>query len=105
MPQTRAALESKSLPELKDECKAAGIGGYSKKRKEELVDLLLRKKPRPLPAAEVRCRPRVHVGRRVSVCAAHCALAAAAVHTLRGGMLRGAGYISCGAPRHTLGVL
>ncbi len=43
--QLRERLEKETKPDLIEKCKAAGISGYSKKRKEELIDLLLRKKP------------------------------------------------------------
>jgi hypothetical protein len=39
--QQRATLGNVPKPDLKEMCKAAGISGYSKKRKEELIDLLM----------------------------------------------------------------
>ena len=44
--QLGVTLEKKLVKDLRDECKAAGITGYSKKKREELIDLLVRKKPR-----------------------------------------------------------
>ena len=46
-PQLRVLLKKKTVSDLIEECKAAGISGYSNKRKEELIDLLVFKKPRP----------------------------------------------------------
>ncbi len=45
-PELRESLEKETKLDLIEKCKAAGISGYSNKRKEELIDLLLRKKPR-----------------------------------------------------------
>jgi len=45
-PQLRVSLKKKTVPDLIEECKAAGISGYSNKRREELIDLLVRKRPR-----------------------------------------------------------
>jgi hypothetical protein len=50
--QLRATLRKNTKPDLMEKCKAAGISGYSKKRKDELIDLLVRKKPRPTPSDE-----------------------------------------------------
>ncbi len=44
--QLREILKKKTVPDLIEECKAAGISGHSNKRKEELIDLLVVKKPR-----------------------------------------------------------
>jgi hypothetical protein len=44
--QLRETLKEKTVPELIKKCKEAGISGYSNKRKEELIDLLVLKKPR-----------------------------------------------------------
>ena len=44
--QLRVSLKEKTVSDLIEECKAAGISGYSNKRKEELIDLLVFKKPR-----------------------------------------------------------
>ena len=45
--QLRETLMKKTVPDLIKTCKAAGIKGYSNKRREELIDLLVRKRPRP----------------------------------------------------------
>ena len=45
--QLRETLKKKTVPDLIEICKATGISGYSNKRKEELIDLLVFKKPRP----------------------------------------------------------
>ena len=42
----RVTLEKNTKPDLIEKCKAAGISGYTKKRKEELIDLLVFKKSR-----------------------------------------------------------
>jgi len=42
----RVTLEKNTKPELIEKCKEAGISGYTKKRKEELIDLLVFKKSR-----------------------------------------------------------
>ena len=42
----RVTLEKNTKPDLIEKCKAAGISEYTKKRKEELIDLLVSKKPR-----------------------------------------------------------
>ena len=44
--QLRETLQKTTVPDLIEKCKAAGIGGYSNKRKDELIDLLVRKRPR-----------------------------------------------------------
>ena len=44
--QLRETLKKKTVPDLIEVCKATGISGYSNKRKEELIDLLVFKKPR-----------------------------------------------------------
>jgi hypothetical protein len=44
--QLRGTLVKTTVPDLIEKCKAAGISGYSNKRREELIDLLVRKKPR-----------------------------------------------------------
>ena len=44
--QLRETLKKKTVPDLIEICKATGISGYSNKRKEELIDLLVFKKPR-----------------------------------------------------------
>ncbi len=44
--QLRETLKKTTVPDLIEKCKAAGIGGYSNKRKDELIDLLVRKRPR-----------------------------------------------------------
>ncbi len=50
--QLRETLKKATVPDLIEMCKAAGISGCSSQRKEELIDLLVRKKPRPLPSHE-----------------------------------------------------
>ena len=44
--QLRETLKKATVPDLIEKCKAAGISGYSNKRREELIDLLVRKRPR-----------------------------------------------------------
>ena len=44
--QLRETLKKTTVPDLIEKCKAAGISGYSNKRREELIDLLVRKRPR-----------------------------------------------------------
>jgi hypothetical protein len=44
--QLRETLGTNTVPDLIEKCQAAGISGYSNKRKDELIDLLVRKKPR-----------------------------------------------------------
>jgi hypothetical protein len=44
--QLRETLGKSTRTDLVEMCKAAGIGGCSSKRKDELIDLLVRKKPR-----------------------------------------------------------
>ncbi len=44
---SRPAPTKRTVSDLMEMCKAAGIGGCSNKRKEELIDLVVRKKPRP----------------------------------------------------------
>ena len=44
--QLREMLKKDTVPDLIKKCKAAGISGYSNKRREELIDLLVLKKPR-----------------------------------------------------------
>jgi hypothetical protein len=44
--QLRETLKKKTVPDLIEICKATGISGYSNKRKEELIDLLVFKNPR-----------------------------------------------------------
>ncbi len=44
--QLREMLKKTTVPDLIEKCKAAGISGYANKRREELIDLLLRKRPR-----------------------------------------------------------
>ena len=44
--QLREMLKKNTVSDLSKKCKAAGIGGYSNKMKEELIDLLVLKKPR-----------------------------------------------------------
>ncbi len=43
----RETLGKDTRTDLMEMCKAAGIGGCSNKRKDELIDLLVRKKTRP----------------------------------------------------------
>jgi hypothetical protein len=45
--QLRETLRKKTKPDLIEKCKAAGISRYSNKKKEELIDLLVRKTLRP----------------------------------------------------------
>ncbi len=42
----RETLKKTTVPDLIEKCQAAAISGYTHKRKEELIDLLVRKKPR-----------------------------------------------------------
>ncbi len=42
----RETLRTNTKPDLIEKCQAAGISGYSSKRKDELIDLLVRKRPR-----------------------------------------------------------
>ncbi len=50
--ELRETLGKNTRTDLMEECRAAGISGYSNKRKEELIDLLVRKKLRPLTSDE-----------------------------------------------------
>ncbi len=52
--QLRETLKKATVPDLIVMCKAAGISisGCSSQRKEELIDRLVRKKPRPLASHE-----------------------------------------------------
>ena len=50
--QLRETLGKNLRSDLIEKCKAAGISGCSNKRKEELIDLLVRKKPRLPPSVE-----------------------------------------------------
>ncbi len=50
--ELRETLGKNTRTDLMEKCKAASISGYSNKRKEELIDLLVRKKLRPLLSDE-----------------------------------------------------
>ncbi len=52
--QLRETLKDETVPELIKKCKEAGISGYSNKRKEELIDLLVFKKRRLLQVHHLR---------------------------------------------------
>jgi hypothetical protein len=44
--ELRETLKKQAVPDLMEKCKAAGISGYSNKRKDELINLLVPKKLR-----------------------------------------------------------
>ena len=75
--QLRETLKKTTVPDLFEKCKAAGISGYSNKRREELIDLLVRKRPRlddQVHSAGVgRYRPARLCGLRSVPCALYCA--------------------------------
>ena len=75
--QLRATLGNVPKPDLKEMCKAAGITGYSKKRKEDLIDLLVLKKSRPDEQVAHWIPPicAVCALRSMSFCLLHCCLA------------------------------
>jgi hypothetical protein len=50
--QLRETLKETTVSDLMEKCRAAGISGYSNKRRDELIDLLVRKKSRPTPSDE-----------------------------------------------------
>jgi hypothetical protein len=52
--ELRVTLGENTKPDLIEKCRAAGISGYSNKRKEELIELLVVKKPRLPPSNEVQ---------------------------------------------------
>ncbi len=68
--ELRETLGNVPKPDLKEMCKAKGITGYSKKRKEELIDLLMQQVAHSMPPTCAVCALR-----SMSFCLLQCCLA------------------------------
>ncbi len=87
--QLRETLEKATVPDLIEKCKAAGISGYSNKRRDELIDLLVRKRPRLDEQVHFPGIGRLVSARRSALLSVPCGLYCAA--SVQGRLLHHAG--------------